>query len=76
MMSNKEIKNKITNVLQLVSMKATALHIQNQCGVLAYLIVDKQTEYWWLDDGSCIFLYNIDLDICRYMKFPHLNIVI
>lgn len=74
-MSEKEIKNKIINVLELVSLKATSLHIQNQCGVLAYLIVDKLTEYWWLDDGSCIFVYDY-IDIRRSKKFPHLNIVI
>lgn len=54
------IKNKMINDLIICKMieigfcvNSSRLVIQNEYGILAYLLLADGSEYWWFDDGIC-----------------------
>lgn len=55
------IKNKMINDLIICKMieigfcvnSSDRLVIQNEYGILAYLLLADGSEYWWCDDGIC-----------------------
>lgn len=73
-MSNEEIIGKIKLLVSRFNiLEGKEFYVQNAYGILAYMHLAQDMEYWWLDNGQCYQVATLD-PISQSVRMPWYDI--